>query len=442
MFAPGLPSKKIKSSFPTLQDKRLPYVIQKHNADRAGLHYDFRISDGNVAYSWATRKGLPPTGVKHLFVRQPDHTPEYMSFQGEITDGYGKGKVSTFTSGNIHVLESSPSKIKFNIYEGQKVSQYTLISIGGDNWLCINITPTSDNRPYIPSKKVTYKEENIRNLKFSDDSVLAPKVDGSASIFVLNKNKPVEIFSYRRSKKGPELINRTYKYPELYNKKVPKELDKTILWGESFVRDSSGKALPYRKISGMLNMNTDKAMSIIKKKNYKFDNIIYNVDRFNNATFLKSPYSSKIDILKKVNKVIPELKLPEIAVSENDKKRLFESINKGLHPLTTEGVVEYNLNSDKPIKYKFKRDTEVYITGFKSGNGRLKNTLGKIIGTENPDGSGAVISVGSGFTDEERDQIWNNKSNYLGIPVKVAYQEKLPSGRLRMPIYKGIRFDY
>jgi len=436
MFAPGLPSKKIKSSFPTLQDKRLPYVIQKHNADRAGLHYDFRISDGDIAYSWATRKGLPPTGAKHLFIRQPDHTPEYMSFSGIIEDGYGKGKVSTFMAGNIHILESSSSKIKFNIYEGQRVNQYVLINTGGDNWLCINITPTTLNRPEVPLKKIKYLEKSEDDISFDDDLIFSPKIDGSASVFVLNKNKPVEVFSYRRSKKGPELINRTYKYPQLYNKKVPESLDRTVLWGESFAIDDSNKPLPYRQTSGLLNTSTDKI------GNNKFDNIIYNIDTYRGEKVQKRPYKSKILLLKEVNKYLPELKLPTMAVKPSEKRYLYESIKNNKYPLTTEGIVAYNPESSIPIKYKFKKDTELYINGFEEGRGRLKGTLGKIYGTESPEGTGPIIAVGSGFTDDERNNIWNNKSYYLGKPAKIQYQDKLPSGKLRVPIYKGIRSSW
>jgi len=442
MFAPGLPSKKLKSSFPSLKDKRLPFVIQKHNADRAGLHYDFRISDGSIAYSWATRKGLPSTGVKHLFVRQPDHTPEYMSFQGQISDGYGKGKVSTFKSGNVHILESSTSKIKFNIYNGQGVDQYILINTGSDNWLCINITPTLNNRSLIPTKKVKYKEGNVNNLEFNNSMVLSPKIDGSASLFVLKKERPIEVFSYRKSKRGPELINRTYKYPYLYNRKVPKELDNTTLWGESFVVDSSNKPLPYRKVSGLLNMNTDKAVKLVNKRNYKFDNIIYNINTFKGKKFIDENYGNKLKKLREINTLIPELKLPELAVTEKEKRLLFESIKRNKNITTGEGLVGYNIYSSKPIKFKFKKDTELYINGFEEGRGRLKGTLGKIYGVEDSQGSGPIIAVGSGFTDKERRDIWADKKSYMGLPAKIQYQERLPSGKLRTPIYKGIRRNW
>ena len=440
MFAKGLPDRRIKKAFPTVRDKMFRYVIQEHLADKAGKHFDFRISDGDTAYSWATKKGLPTTGNKHLFIRQPDHTPKYMSFQGVIKDGYGKGKVSIRDYGAIHVLTSRPEAIKFNIYMGSKTNQYTLISTGADNWLCINVTPTSENRPLIPLKKPKALSKSINDIDFKDTSkILMPKIDGSASVFLLKKDKPVEVFSYRKSKRGPELINRTYKYPDLYNKLVPSELDGTVIWGESFVTDSSNKSIPHRESVGLLNSGVSKALAVIKDKGYKFDNVIFNVDKFKNKKVNLLPYSEKLTILKKVHKYIPSLKLPEMAVTSREKRRMYEAIKDKRYPTTSEGYVEWDITSFIPTKAKIKEDTELYVQDFEEGKGNIAGSLGKIIGTPDREGYGPKTRVGGGFTNAERSSIWENREKYKGLPIKIEYQEKLPNGKYRMPIFKSFR---
>lgn len=110
-----------------------------------------------------------------------------------------------------------------------------------------------------------------------------------------------------------------------------------------------------------------------------------------------------------------------------------------------EGIMIKTLDS----KYKRKRSydwqklkpfesDEFKIIGFEEGDGQLKNTLGKVI----IDVNGTQVGVGSGFSFEDRDKIWNNKNEYLDKLIEVQYQEKIAkTGALRFPTVKSLRLD-
>lgn len=119
------------------------FVIQEHHARQ--LHWDFRLELSGVLKSWAIPK-IPPTrkGVKRLAIKVADHPKSYGNFEGEITEGYGKGKVRIWDKGNFSLKERTPQKIVFTLQGKILKGNYALIKTNyegkDDTWLLMKIS--------------------------------------------------------------------------------------------------------------------------------------------------------------------------------------------------------------------------------------------------------------------------------------------------------------
>lgn len=109
------------------------------------------------------------------------------------------------------------------------------------------------------------------------------------------------------------------------------------------------------------------------------------------------------------------------------------------------------VNTDTPYKrirhkgiLKVKRfyTMDLPIVGCEEGNGRLAGTLGAFVVSY----KGNEVSVGSGFSDEQRAEFWNKKEEFLGRLCEIKYKEissdqNTGMESLQFPVFVGIRED-
>jgi len=93
------------------------------------------------------------------------------------------------------------------------------------------------------------------------------------------------------------------------------------------------------------------------------------------------------------------------------------------------------------LKVKLFNSCDLRIMGFEAGTNKNVNTLGALL----LEYKNNIVKCGSGFTDEQRKEIWNNQDKYLNTIVEVTYFEETENSAgdksLRFPIFKDFRFD-
>ena len=96
------------------------FVLMRHQAKRAGLHFDlrFRIPGKKDWDSYAIRKGIPIGSEKRMIVKTTIHSENNAKFTGKVPKGeYGEGIISEEDSGSCDILKYDPGnhiEIRFN----------------------------------------------------------------------------------------------------------------------------------------------------------------------------------------------------------------------------------------------------------------------------------------------------------------------------------------
>ena len=93
------------------------------------------------------------------------------------------------------------------------------------------------------------------------------------------------------------------------------------------------------------------------------------------------------------------------------------------------------------LKVKVMQTCDIKIIGFEEGEGALKGTLGALITNYKAND----VKVGSGYSLEEREYLWEHRYELIGKIVEVQYFEETTNKdggiSLRFPVFKRMRYD-
>jgi bifunctional non-homologous end joining protein LigD len=239
-----------------------------------------------------------------------------------------------------------------------------------------------------------------------------------------------------------------------------------ILDGEVVVMDAAG-----RPNFGLLQhrINLTKPADIERAaKTYPAQLMLFDILELNGQSLIKKTYEERRAILEDVIRSEPGSLIQVPPIFEGD---LQAALQTG-RLLELEGVVAKRRSSIyQPgrrthtwLKIKLHRAQEVVIGGWRPGQGRRSGGVGSLLmGVPTEAGLHYVGRVGSGFNDRQLDQIQvmleklsRKTSPFLDVPredardahwVKpslvgeVTYGELTEPGRLRHPVWKGLRPD-
>lgn len=201
-----------------------------------------------------------------------------------------------------------------------------------------------------------------------------------------------------------------------------------------------------------------KGISLSNAKDYKEDcyNLVYVIfDVIDRCQFVKQfslekfedEYDLALDLLEAKEISRPDLLCSDyphifLAKQHNDpvELKLSKDFDKWEGLMVRDGDAPYQFKRTGNLrKIKKFKDIELPIDCILEGTGKYEGTLGAIVVSYRNN----LVSVGSGFTDEQRDRIWNNWDDYKHMYLKIKYFEESMNDKgeysLRFPTFVAFR---
>jgi len=456
------------------EENKQRFVIQRHQASR--LHYDLRLEIDGVLKSWAVPKGpsMNPKD-KRLAIQTEDHPIKYLTFQGSIPKGnYGAGEMQIWDKG---IFESAISKdfseqvnagnLKIKFFGKKVKGEYALVKTNrGDKknqWLLIkkkdqNATDLNydaeeliEKTSQIPGKVVQLEfRDAVKPMLasatkkiFNDPNwIYELKWDGYRLIAHVN-NGEVTI----HSRNG---ISYNSKFPNLVEdlENIPHE---AILDGEVVVIDKNG-------IPDFQKLQNYSPQTKGTLKFYVFDMLYLNGHSMLDLKLLERK-SLIPDVLEDTNIAVYCDHIEGMGTAFYQKA--IDAGMEGVMAKKADSTYAPGYRTEKWLKVKANESLETIICGYTDSEGALFSSL--ILGVIKDTELKYIGNCGTGFSNKTQQELlskmkelessvnpFNKKPNLKGrkanwikpeLVCEVTFSEWTSAGRMRHPVYKGLRED-
>jgi bifunctional non-homologous end joining protein LigD len=428
------------------------FVIQEHHARR--LHWDFRLERDGVLVSWALPKGVPDDpAVNHLAVHTEDHPLEYGSFEGQIPRGeYGAGTVTIWDHGRYETLKWAPSEVKVMLH-GQRVEGgYVLFQTKGNQWM-IHRERQPLPTGLRPMLAVTGAAPADR-----ENWALEMKWDGVRALAYIERGR-VRLMS--RTERDI-----TVAYPELARLGSATTHKQLLLDGEIVVFGEGGWP-EFEALQPRMHV-TSAAQAAMLAGQTPVTYLVFDLLQLDGRPLLDMEYRDRRALLDELALNGPSWQTPPYFPGED-----FEAVQAVSSQHRMEGVVAKRLDSryapgvrtDHWRKIKNVLRQEAVVAGYKPGKGNRAGQVGSLLIGVN-DSSGLVYAghVGTGFSadtlrmlgdklrplrradspfdgpvppEHARPAVWVEPR----LVIDVTFDRWTKAGRMRAPVYKGLRDD-
>ncbi|MFZ2530271.1 MAG: ATP-dependent DNA ligase [Rhodococcus sp. (in: high G+C Gram-positive bacteria)] len=419
------------------------FVIHEHRARR--LHYDLRLERDGVLASWAVPKNLPDEpGRNHLAVRTEDHPLEYLAFHGSIPKGeYGAGTMTVWDTGTYITEKWRDDEVIVQLQGRRLRGRYALIRTEGTQWLAHLMKQQTAQYGSLPRDlaPMLATPGDVTALDHQDWA-FEGKWDGIRAVVEVDGGG-LRV----RSRSGRDI---TAEYPAL-------GILAQVLDGHAAVLDGEIVAFDPHDVTSFPLLQSGGRPTFLA----------FDVLHLDGTSLLRKTYSDRRRVLELLGAAAPGLQVPDVLPGDGP-EALKQSIDRGWEGVIAkrrDAVYLPGKRGTAWIKAKNWLTQEVVVAGYRTGQGVRAATFGALLlGLYDGDDLVFVGRVGSGFDDRALSaltasltKLRRRMSPFSGsIPDvdargavwvtpklvgEVRFQSWTEGGRLRHPIWRGLRDD-